>query len=149
VGNGVVEVDVAVEPFCVVGQNAIAKCCVAYARASEGVERDAGIGEAAEGEDGESGAEAVTGETDFCVRMLAAIVCDQRVDLLPDLIQCKLKASMDEAWLGEEMADEGEVSEGWSRILRNGPIVGFVDEQDVGIGGEVARIVSLGTAKGA
>ena len=148
-GDGVVVVDVAVDASAGVGEDAIAKGGVADARASEGVEGDVGIGKPTEGEDGESGAEAVAGETDLGVRMLQAIGGDEGVDLLPDLIQGVLKAAMDEAWRGEEMADEGEMCEWGCGVLRDGAVVGFVNEQDVGVGEEIVGIVGFGSAKSA
>jgi hypothetical protein len=56
VRDGVVVVDVTVDAFAVVGKDAVAEGGVANARASEGVEGDVVIGEAAEREDGECGA---------------------------------------------------------------------------------------------
>jgi len=149
VGDRIVVIDVAVDTETGVGQDAIAKRGVADARASEGVERDGRIGEPAVGEDGESGSEAVTGETDFGLRMLGTIAGDERVDFFPDLVQGVLEAAVDEGGLLEEVADEGEVSERGSGVLGDGAIVGFVDKQNVGVGEEIVGIVSLGAAKGA
>jgi hypothetical protein len=149
VGNGVVEVDEAVDAFCLVGQDAIAKGSVTEAGAAEGVERYVWVGEAAEGEDGESGAEAVAGKTDFRLGMLVAIVCDQGVDLFPDLIEGELKAAVDQAWLGEQVSDKGEVAQRRSRILRDGAIVGFVHEHDVEVRYEIGGVVPFCAAKGA
>jgi hypothetical protein len=149
VGHSVVVVDVAIDASAGIGHDAIAKRGVADARASEGVERDAGVGKPAVRENGESGAEAVTGETDLRLRILPAIVGDCGVNLLPYLIQGVLKASVNKAWLGEEVADEGQVSQGRTRVPRNGAIVGFVDEQDVGVGEEIVGIVPFGAAEGA
>src|SRR5580704_4108541 len=73
VGHGIVVVDVPEDTSSSVGQNAIAKCRVTDARASEGVERDIGIGEAAERKNGESGAQTVAGKTYLRVWILPAI----------------------------------------------------------------------------
>ena len=133
-GHSVVVVDVAIDAFAGVGQDAITKCGVADARASEGVERDAGVGKPAVRENGESGAEAMTGETDLCLGMLAAIVGDKRSEPSPIPDSGRVESRGVQGLAREEVADEGEVSEGRSRVLRNGAIVGFVDEQDVGVG---------------
>lgn len=74
--HGVVVVDVAIDASAGIGQDAITKRGVADARASEGVERDGGIGKPAVGENGESGTKAVACETDFGLWILGAIAGD-------------------------------------------------------------------------